>query len=127
MWEAAVKSTKGHLKRTLGNNSLNYEELSTLLIQIESILNSRPLSPLSTDPSDPTALTPGHFLIGRSLNSIPEKDYTQVPSGRLSRFEYIAQLRQLFWNRWRKEYFSQLQERAKWRKEFPHSRLETSW
>ena len=47
-WEAAVNSVKFHLRRTIGDLSLTFEELSTLLIQIEAVLNSRPLSPLSS-------------------------------------------------------------------------------
>lgn len=41
-----------------------FEEISTLLTQIESCLNSRPLRALTDDPDDLDALTPGHLLIG---------------------------------------------------------------
>ncbi|XP_063989936.1 uncharacterized protein LOC135169130 [Diachasmimorpha longicaudata] len=63
-WEAAVKSVKFHLKRLTGNLVLTYEELNTLIIQIEAQLDSRPLCALSDDPDDCRALTPGHFIIG---------------------------------------------------------------
>jgi len=57
-WEAGVKSVQFHLRWVIGDSLLTYEELTTLL-QIEAILNSRPLTPLSNDPSDLSALTPG--------------------------------------------------------------------
>jgi hypothetical protein len=67
LWEAAVKSFKRHLRRVVGNELFTFENLNTLIIQIESILNSRPLTPISTDPNDLLVLTPGHILIGDSL------------------------------------------------------------
>ncbi|XP_065370933.1 uncharacterized protein LOC135963086 [Calliphora vicina] len=71
LWEAGVKSTKHHLRRIMKDRILTYEELSTLLAQIESCLNSRPLCPLSTDPTDADVLTPAHFLIGEPSICIP--------------------------------------------------------
>lgn len=52
LWEAAVKSCKHNLKRVLNNTPLTYEEFYTLLTQVEAVLNSRPLTPLSQDPND---------------------------------------------------------------------------
>lgn len=62
LWEAGVKSVKFHLKRIINDRILNFEELTTLLCQIESCLNSRPLCPLSSDPSDVTLLRQRIFL-----------------------------------------------------------------
>lgn len=62
-----------HFKRAIGNSKLTYEELSTLLTQIEACLNSRPLTPLSSDPADLSALTPGHFLTGDALLAPPDE------------------------------------------------------
>jgi len=61
LWEAAVKSMKYHLRRTLGSHIATFEELSTLLAEIEACLNSRPLCALSDDLFNPTYLFPGHF------------------------------------------------------------------
>ncbi|XP_075157471.1 uncharacterized protein LOC142230723 [Haematobia irritans] len=101
MWEASVKSTKHHLKRTMDNRILKFEELTTLLAQIKSCLNSRPLCPLFTDPNDCSALTPGHFLIGEPLLTIPDENLLDCSIDRLSRWKVVERLKQQFWKRWR--------------------------
>lgn len=118
LWEAGVKLTKHHLKRVAGDASLTYEELSTLIAQIEAIVNSRPLTPLSTDPDDLIPLSPAHFLIGRTMTSLPDQPLMDIPEGRLSRLQRIQQLQQHFWARWHKEVISELQERTKWTRSY---------
>lgn len=114
LWEAAVKSAKTHIKKVIGNTILTFEEYCTLFAQIEAVLNSRPLCPISNDPLDYEALTPGHFIIGKPLNSFPEKNLIDVPINRLTRYQLLSQMRQGFWNRWSQEYLTQLQNRYKW-------------
>lgn len=114
LWEAGIKSTKFHLRRVIGNHLLTYEQLSTLLCQIEAILNSRPLSALSSDPSDYLCLAPSHFLVGEMLTSFPEKDYSNEPENRLDFWKHCEKMRQVFWNRWSIEYLNRLQHRPKW-------------
>ncbi|XP_030753971.1 uncharacterized protein LOC115880817 [Sitophilus oryzae] len=115
LWEAGVKSTKFHLKRVTSNALMTFEQLYTLLTQIEAILNSRPLIPLSNDPNDLTAITPAHFLIGRELTSVASQNFENIPENRLNIFQRIQQVRQHFWKRWYKEYISELQQRLKWK------------
>ncbi|XP_018377833.1 PREDICTED: uncharacterized protein LOC108770661 [Trachymyrmex cornetzi] len=115
LWEAGVKTCKYHLKRVMGNNLLTFEELSTVLIQIEACLNSRPLAPLSADPLDLQPLTPGHFLTGAPLTSIPEVDLSNIRINRLDRWEAVQRTVQDFWKRWAAEYVANLQGRVKWK------------
>ncbi|XP_029054415.2 uncharacterized protein LOC114881732 [Osmia bicornis bicornis] len=124
LWESAVKLTKYHLLRVIGEQRLTYEELYTLLTQVESCLNSRPLSPLSSDPHDLNPLTPGHFLIGTALSSLPDHDLTSIKTNRLNRYQLIQQMYQHFWQRWQKEYLHQLQQNYKWTQTSKHQLTE---
>lgn len=81
IWEAGVKAVKHHLRRILGDHTLAFEELIMLLCQIEACLNSRPLYPLSNNPRDLTALTPGHLLIGKPPINVPEPSRASDPPG----------------------------------------------
>ncbi|GBO13667.1 hypothetical protein AVEN_149096-1 [Araneus ventricosus] len=114
LWEAAVKSAKYHLKRIVGRSNLTYEEFLTVSIQIERILNSRPLCPLSSSADDLNALTPAHFLIGRSMNSIIENNFTDLNESVLKRWQRVTRLVQLIWKKWHRGYLSELQQRNKW-------------
>ncbi|XP_029679590.1 uncharacterized protein LOC115245421 [Formica exsecta] len=113
-WEAAVKSVKHHLRRTIGETALTYKKLTTLLVQIEAILNSRPLCPLSDDPEDLAALTPGHFIIGAAPTTIPEPSLSSVPLTRVSRWQLIQQQFQHFWSRWSVECLQRQLAISKW-------------
>lgn len=115
LWEAGVKSTKFHLKRVIGCTTLTYEELNTLLAQIEGVLNSRPLSVITESSADP--LTPAHFLIGQPINMLPEVGLLDVPMNRLNRWQTIQAMVQSFWKRWSVEYLTSLNPRKKWNKE----------
>lgn len=55
-------------------------------MQIEGVLNSRPITLLSTESSDPYPLTPAHFLIGRQLTLIFEPNLQEIPEMKLSSY-----------------------------------------
>lgn len=117
IWESNIKSAKFHVKRVMGNSHLTFEEITTLFSQIEAILNSRPLCPLSPSPDDFLYLSPGHFLIGRPLNALPSTNLEDLPQNRLQRYAQLEQIRQHFWRRWQREYISELQTRTKWKQD----------
>ena len=120
IWEAAVKSTKHHLKRTVGNVRLYFEEMVTITHQISACLNSRPyLSIDCQEPGGELPLTPGHFLIGRPLRAYPEEP-AEVDLTLTHRWKLCQALVQDFWNGWSKSYLSSLQRRNKWTKPAPN-------
>ncbi|GFS88985.1 integrase catalytic domain-containing protein [Trichonephila clavipes] len=100
LWEANIKSMKRILLRVAKSAIMNFEELTTLMAQIEAVLNSRPLSPLSSDPNDLNPLTPGHFLTNCAISSFPEPYTASDSLSYHSRWKLIQSLRDKFWNRW---------------------------
>jgi len=75
LWEAAVKSAKMILNRTIHDQILTYEELNTIFHRVEATLNSRPLGTM--DLNDPQPLTAGHFFkYGTSRNFICKHHYS---------------------------------------------------
>ncbi|GBL96407.1 hypothetical protein AVEN_43722-1 [Araneus ventricosus] len=92
LWEAGVKSFKHHLKRIVGKLKLTIKEFLTVVNQVEGVLNIRPLIPLSSDSNYFSAFTPGHFLIGRPISSIPEPQLVNVPNNRLSNQQKVQKI-----------------------------------
>jgi len=118
-YERMVRSVKRCLKKVLGNARISLDELNTVLAEVECILNSRPLSYMS-DEADGEVLTPSHLLVGHRLLTLPtgvetnlkldESDNEYVLS---KRFLYLTRLLSHFWNRWRREYLTDLRETHK--------------
>ena len=116
LWEAAVKSMKHHLHRVMGNSILTYEEIRTILCQIEQVLNNRPLMALTNNPDDIFALTQSMVVNGSRLDAIPQP-CLQTMDARghpAKRFGALQQLLSQFWKRWASEYVASLQPRGKW-------------
>ena len=111
--EAMVKCAKRALRKTLQNASLSDEDLQTAFCRAEALLNTRPITAVSTDPNDGPPLTPSSFLIGHT-----EVDLTPSSSDERDslkrRWQRLEQLNREFWRRWIREYLPSLQSRQKW-------------
>ena len=116
LWEAAVKSFKSHLRKyiVVGETKLTFEELTTVLAQIEACLNSRPLTPLPEASDGLDVLTPGHFLIGRPITSLPAPPDSYRSITLLHRWNLCQTLTRHFWHRWSSEYLNNLLKFTKW-------------
>ncbi|XP_075167412.1 uncharacterized protein LOC142239506 [Haematobia irritans] len=115
IWEAGVKSFKTHFRKVSQNYKYTFEEFSTLLVRIEAVLNSRPLSPMTDDPHEILALTPGHFLRGAPLIAFPESPLEEITF--VDRWDKLKCLQHQFARRWKDEYLKELHRRHKWQNE----------
>ena len=125
LWEAAVKSAKGHLNRSFINTRFTYEELLTALVEIEAILNSRPLTASSSDPNDLEPLTPAHFLVGTSLKALPERDVPIDQLHLVDKWTRVSIIKQHFWKSWQNDYLNELQVRSKWQNDRPNIKADS--
>ena len=118
-WERLIGLTKTVLKKVLGRTHVNLSSLQTILVEIEAVLNDRPLTYVSSDVEDEEPLTPAHLLYGRRITSLPhlhvEDDETNDPNfGNISevtkRAQTLALILKHFWLRWKAEYLTSLRE-----------------
>ena len=112
-WERLIRSVRKILGAILGQQRLDDEGLQTLLCEVECILNSRPLTHVSSDAGDLEPLTPNHFLHLRGGAADPPGTFTCEDIYK-RRWRHVQHLAGLFWTRWVKEYLPTLQKRQKW-------------
>ena len=116
VWERLIRSIRRILHAMIGEHLVNEQTLTTFLTEVEKILNSRPITRVSSDPDDLEALTPNHILLLRpnpcsAPCKLEDSDKFQA------RWKHVHILANEFWARWVKEYLPLLQERQKWLKQ----------
>ena len=116
IWERLIKEIKRALKAILKGILVTDHVLQTILAEVESILNSRPLIRSSEDPRDSTAITPAHLLLQRSATVLPPGDFTGDSVMSRKKWKQVQILDNHFWSRWIKEYLTTLHLRQKWHK-----------
>ena len=112
-WHLEEVSFKRVLYTILGTRRLTDEVLNTTFCLVEHALNSRPLAPVSADPSDLGAITPNHFLLGNQATRIPSIVGVDEFDDR-KRYARAQSCANAIWARWLKEYVPALNRRAKW-------------
>ena len=118
-WERMVKTCIQAIYHVLNGQRLTDELLVTILCLTEQLLNSRPLTPNSNDPSDMEVLTPHHFLLGRPSVAIPYLPDAQKYQNHRKMFRVAQAHMDKIWARWLKEYLPVHNIRQKWYKERP--------
>ena len=119
VWERLVRSVKEVMTGLMRNYVLTDPQLLTLLTEVESIINSRPLTHVSDDLSDLEALTPNHILLGKHRNWAYVSDIKDNDVTSRKKFKQVQAIAKIFWDRWKKEYLPRLTQRPKWRTSKP--------
>ncbi|GFX10498.1 integrase catalytic domain-containing protein [Trichonephila clavipes] len=113
-YERLVKTIKDPLRKILGRALLTFEELLTILSEVEVIVNHRPLTYVENDPEEPEPLTPAHFLeLGYGDSKYPIHfieliDATTAKESYKKRKTYRTLLLKQLWRRWKEQYLLQL-------------------
>ena len=116
-WERLIRSTRRVLSGIVREQTLTDDSLTTLFAEVEAILNSRPLTRSSSDPTDLTCLSPNHLLLLRECPSLPPGVFSKEDHYVRCRWRQVQYMSDLFWKRWIREwvmYLPFLQERQKW-------------
>jgi len=105
------------LKKVIGNARLSFDEMLTVLVEVEGTLNARPLTYDDNNPSEEVR-TPSHLIHGRRIQSLPEvleseKEFGESGATDTRRHKYLTKKLQHFWKRWQWEYLTALWERHK--------------
>ena len=116
IWERLIQSAKRTLLIILGSQQLKAEVFQTIVAEIEGLLNSRPITNVSSDTKNEEALTPNYFLLGRPYSPFAPLTSTSRTFSK-KEFSYSQTLLDHFWKRLQKEYTSDLISRSKWRTE----------
>ena len=115
-WERLVRSVKSPLKRVVGRSTLTYDELHTILIEIEGIINARPLTYVYDDEEmNYEPLTPSHLIYGRRITSSPNSSHHEVISTNRAltrRCRHHKHLLEQLTKQWRREYLTSLREQS---------------
>ncbi|GIX68451.1 reverse transcriptase [Caerostris darwini] len=108
--ERLVKCVKDPLRKILGRALLTFEEVSTILTEIEAVINMRPLTYTTNDLGETEPLTPAHFLhFGKTEFSYPLHfadlvNKTLTKETLLRRKRYQTNLLKQLWIKWKEQY-----------------------
>ena len=117
VWERCIRTVRKVLRAIVREQSMDEESLHTLMCEVESIVNGRPITKVSDDPRDPEPLTPNHLLLLHAGPTVPPGIFSKHDSYGTRRWRQVQYLADVFWKRWIREYLPALQERPKWNAE----------
>ena len=113
-WERMVQGVKRCLRKTIGRSNLTYEQLQTLIVEVESVINAHPLTYVQDDTDGISyTLSPSHLIYGRKIADRPNDSHFDIVSTHATltkRYKIQRHLLTQFTNQWRKDYLTGLRE-----------------
>ncbi|XP_038056046.1 uncharacterized protein LOC119728039 [Patiria miniata] len=107
----------------LGKHQLTHDVLVTFMAEACAIVNSRPITTVSSDANDPRPLTPATLLTLKTQTlQAPPGDFVKEDLYARQHWRRAQYLAEQFWLRWQKEYLQSLQPRTKWNSTQPNIR-----
>ncbi|XP_058455031.1 uncharacterized protein LOC131432642 [Malaya genurostris] len=113
-WERLVQSVKKILNQINPSRIPSEEILRNMLIEIEMIINSRPLTYVPLDTEDAPPITPNHILLGSSNGTKPPIAFDDRPVVLKHSWKMSQLYADEFWKKWIAEYLPTLTRRSKW-------------
>lgn len=114
VWEREIRSVKTALRITVSSQVVTKEVLQTVLIEVEAMLNSKPLGYTSSNVADLDPVTPNYLLMGRPDSSLPLVVYPATELMGRRRWKQSQVLSNQFWSSFIQHYLPTLQTRNKW-------------
>ena len=111
-----IRSVRHILSALVNEQLLNDEHLLTFICECERIINSRPLTYISSDSGDPEVITPNSLLLLQASHSLPPGVFQKDATYPIRRWKQVQYLANIFWKRWTKEYLPRLQSSQKWQR-----------
>ncbi|XP_073771200.1 uncharacterized protein [Danio rerio] len=96
VWEREIRSIKNALQVAVGTQPLPEDVLHTILVEVEGIIDSKPLGYVSADIADPDPITPNMLLMGRRDAFLPQAVYAPETIGR-RRWRHCQNIIEHFW------------------------------
>ena len=96
--ESMVKVTKRALKTIIKERTFTDDALYTIMTEVESTVNSRPLTNVSDNIDDYEALTPNHFLLGQRSNNNPVINNKEVDVTLQHKWKAVQAATNMFWS-----------------------------
>ena len=112
--EALIKSIKRSLTHVIGSNVLTFSGLQMVFYEVADLINSRPIGIISgSDPTQPTAITPNHLLLGRSTSEVVIGSFNSDRNPN-KRYKFLQSIVDDWWRTWYQQVLPSLVPSYKW-------------